>query len=75
MKKYQIIEIDIINRRLENSKNIDYKLYNEIDIEEALEFSDLIFDNNLDKVYFLIQYFKNFDYAYQPLIKAKKFTK
>lgn len=68
-------DLELINRRLEKSKNLDYKLYNEIDIEEALEFSDLIFDNNLDKVYFLIQYFKNFDYAYQPLIKAKKFTK
>lgn len=34
--------------------------YNEIYLNQALEFCDLIFDNNLDKIYFLRQYLKNF---------------
>ena len=35
-------------------------LYHEIDLESALEFVDLIFDNNLDKIYFLRQYLKDY---------------
>lgn len=34
---------------------------NEIVLKQALEFVDLIFDNDLDKFYFLRQYFKNFE--------------
>ncbi len=53
----------------------DIYLYDEIFLKDALEFVDLIFDNNLDKVYFLRQYFKCFDnnYDYLPASKAKKF--
>lgn len=59
-----------------NSEFLDYKIskLNErnnsseilshyICLEDALEFADLVFDNNLDKLYFLKQYFKNFDYV------------
>lgn len=59
-----------------NPKFLDYKLRqnqeklainniktNYIYLEDALEFADLVFDNNLDKLYFLKQYFKNFDYV------------
>ena len=73
-----------------NPKFLDYKinkvkerttssevLSKNICIEDALEFADLIFDNNLDKIYFLKQYFKNFYYVinkrYSQL--TKKITK
>lgn len=49
-------------------------LYNEVNLKEALEFVDLIFDNNLDKIYFLKQYLKDFqnNYGCKSAIKAKK---
>lgn len=52
---------EIINRRKNTNKDIIYNLayYNEIDIDMALEFADLIFTNNIDKIYFLRQYIKN----------------
>jgi len=52
-------------------------LYNEICLKQVLEFVDLIFDNNLDKVYFLRQYLKNFknNYGINGAIKAKKFIR
>jgi len=40
---------------------IDEKTPNEIYVRDALEFADLIFDNNLDKIYFLRQYLKSFE--------------
>lgn len=40
---------------------IQEKTPNEIYIDDAIEFADLIFDNNLDKVYFLRQYLKSFE--------------
>lgn len=45
-------------------------------LEDTLEFADLIFDNNLDKMYFLKQYFKNFDYTLsgRNSILSKKIT-
>ena len=56
---------DIIARRhdINNVLHIydNLELYNEIYIDQALEFSDLIFDNNLDKIYFLKQYIKSFE--------------
>ena len=33
--------------------------YNILDIDGALELVDLVFDNNLDKLYFLRQYLKD----------------
>lgn len=52
----------------------DSKLYGEIFLPEALEFSDMIFDNNLDKVYFLKQYLKNCDDSIEDTY-AQKFVK
>ena len=40
---------------------LEEKTPNEIYLNDALEFADLIFDNNLDKVYFLRQYLKSFE--------------
>lgn len=57
-------------------KKNDYR-FDLIYLEDALEFVDLIFDNNLDKMYFLRQYFKNFeiDLADKHGIPIKKITK
>lgn len=56
---------DRFNRDFLNSKMskifIDKKTSNEIYVNDALEFVDLIFDNNLDKIYFLRQYLKSFE--------------
>lgn len=52
--------------------NLDY--YKEVYLDEALELSDLIFTNNLDKIYFLRQYLKSLKVGNEKLEKAKKFT-
>ncbi len=54
---------EVINERIrkENPENYDLDSYNQIYLESALELADLIFDNNLDKIYFLRQYLKNFE--------------
>ena len=75
-----MIDNDFIDYKLKHrivSSNEDYYLYNEIHLQDALEFADMIFDNNLDKVYFLRQYFKSFEdnYGIKGGVKAKKFTK
>ena len=52
-------------------------IYNVIRLKKALEFVDLIFDNNLDKIYFLRQYLKDFQDGYnlKTMVRAKKFTR
>ncbi|MBR1679450.1 MAG: hypothetical protein IJ704_02280 [Bacilli bacterium] len=51
--------------------------YDLIKLQKALEFADLVFDNNLDIVYFLRQYFKDFEDTYQKeiFIKSKNFVR
>ena len=50
----------IFHRRKLNKYNYSYfSDYNKIHLDSALEFCDLVFNNNLDKVYFLRQYLKN----------------
>ena len=49
--------------------------YNKICIEQALELCDMIFTNNLDKIYFLRQYLKSFQVGEFDFVKAKKFIK
>ena len=55
----------------------DKTKYNEVNIEEALEFADLVFDNDLDKVYFLRQYIKNYEENFKTnkAVMAKRFVK
>ena len=49
--------------------------YNNIYIDQALEFCDLIFDNNLDKIYFLRQYLKDMRVVNDHMpVKSKQFT-
>lgn len=49
--------------------------YSRIYMEQAIELSDMIFDNNLDKVYFLRQYVKSGEVSNKPMVKSKKFTR
>ena len=67
---------DILNRRRMEVNGIlgDITKYSDIYIEQAIELCDMIFDNNLDKIYFLRQYLKSYEISNKPFIKAKRFT-
>ena len=54
---------DIVEaRHMVNAGNYDaLRWYDEVYLEQALELCDMLFDNNLDKVYFLKQYLKSFE--------------
>ena len=74
------VDLELINKRhselVENGIPNNLRAYNEtINLKQALEFCDLIFTNNLDKVYFLKQYLKSFKIRTEPYYKAKKFTR
>lgn len=74
------LDIDLINYKLENEvvdSEKQFYMYNEIRLKAVLEFVDLVFNNNLDKVYFLKQYLKGFsdNYKVYDLVTAKKFVK
>ena len=69
--------LELVENRI--SKNImnlsNYKYYRSIDIDGLLEFADLIFDNNLDKIYFLRQYLKDNMYTdNKVLVLSRNFT-
>ncbi len=70
---------DIVSKRMKlNGKKYynNLELYRETFLDQALELCDMVFDNNLDKGYFLRQYLKNFQvYADDEEIKAKRFIK
>lgn len=64
----------IINSEKIDEEFLDYKIktgaldkktysYNEINLKKALEFIDLIFESEIDKLYFLKQYIKDFQAA------------
>ena len=67
---------DILNRRKVHVEGIfsDLLAYSKIYLQQALELCDMIFDNNLDKIYFLRQYLKAFDVGDKPFVRAKRFT-
>ena len=67
---------DILDRRKINIINIvgNIDCYDYIYLEQALELSDMIFDNNLDKIYFLKQYLKGFEISSVKYQKAKRYT-
>ena len=52
----------------------DLYAYREVYLNQALELSDIIFNNNFDKIYFLKQYLKNFEVGNKTLVLAKKIT-
>ena len=71
------LDKDLILKRRRDT-NVYYSLdwYSEIFLDQALEFADLIFDNNLDKLYFLRQYLKDFNFSSSgEYAKCKKFTR
>lgn len=67
---------DIVDKRLLTDENtsLGLKYYSEIYLNQALELADLLFNNNLDKIYFLKQYLKSFETSNKPLKPAKTFT-
>ena len=78
--KSKIMDEDFLDYKLDKEfvpyENNEY-LYNEVNLKNALEFVDLVFDNNKDKIYFLRQYIKNFEenYGIKTAVMAKKFVK
>ena len=70
---------DIISERyrINSFKYDDLKWYNEIYLQQALELVDLLFNNNLDKIYFLKQYLKSFETCKtgNNYLKKQVFTK
>lgn len=67
---------DLITERhnLYLNKFANLKWYGEIFLDEALEFCDLIYDNNFDKIYFLRQYLKSMETS-NKYTKTKTMTK
>lgn len=57
----EFLEYKLENERVSSNNII---MYNVVCLKNALEFVDLIFDNNLDKAYFLKQYLKGFKDKY-----------
>lgn len=53
----------IDQRREANGETIPLDFYSEIYLQQALEFCDLIFTKNVDKLYFLRQYLKSYQIA------------
>lgn len=51
-----------------------YNDYSKFYIDLAIDFADIVFDNNLDKVYFLRQYLKDYPNVCTNYKKVKKFT-
>lgn len=78
--KKKEIEEEFLDDKLQQQFNCysqDKFLYNTIDLQNSLEFVDLVFDNNLDKIYFLKQYVKDFEECYdlKHTRNTKKLTK
>lgn len=76
--KSESFDRNFIVNKLKKEKPASIEGFNEINYEDPFILADLIFDNNLDKVYFLRQYYKDQipvpeDAEY--IVKAKKFTK
>ena len=71
------VDEELLNYKLRNEFNLNMGnlfLYNEVCLKQVLEFVDIIFDNNLDKVYFLRQYLKSFQTS-DKYESAKTFTR
>lgn len=64
-----------INKILEDEIPSNIRKYSYIYQNDALELADLIFDNNLDKIYFLRQYIKSGEVSNIPLTKSKSFVR
>ena len=78
--KNKVLDEEFLDYKLEHEYfpylENDY-LYDVMNLKNVLEFVDLVFDNNLDKIYFLRQYLKNFqdNYGLILAVKARGFVK
>lgn len=68
---------DIIEERknIIKDKYSSLEWYEEIYLQQALELCDMLFTNNLDKLYFLRQYLKSFEFSKKELDLSSPFTK
>lgn len=69
---------EVVNRRMQLNFSIfqnNEDDYSKIYLDQALELADLIFNNNLDKIYFLRQYIKLFEVDNTSFKKVKTFIK
>lgn len=70
---------DLIIRRMKQLVSEDIpnniRKYSRIYNEQAIELADLIFDKNLDKLYFLRQYIKDSKVSNMALVKSEPFTR
>lgn len=78
-KKHEV-DLEYLKYTLEHeriSSEKEFALYDVVNLKDALEFVDIVFDNNLDKVYFLRQYIKNFqeNRGSRIAVKAKRFVR
>ena len=78
--KNKVMDGDFLNYKLKEEYLLysqNKYIYDEVNLKNALEFVDLVFDNNLDKMYFLKQYLKGFqdNYGIKTAVKAKQFVK
>lgn len=75
-KEDKFIDMEKIRNNVLKKENIRLESYNKIYLQEAMNFSDIVFDNSLDKYYFLKQYLKNnkeIKYTVQEkMVKYKK---
>lgn len=62
-------------RNIDRDRYSSLKFYGEVYLQQALELCDMLFTNNLDKVYFLKQYLKSFEVGKKILSRTKPLTK
>ena len=74
IEKIKNIDIDELYYKYYDCFSISTNEYNKIYFKDAINFTDIVFDNLTDKIYFLSQYFKN-NQTSDKYIKAKKFIK
>lgn len=75
--KSRLMDEEFLDYKLQHefqSSEHDKYMYNEVSLKNVLEFVDLVFNNNLDKVNFLKQYLKNFqeNFGVKKAVLAKK---
>ena len=70
-------DLDIVLNRCAdlNASLMSLSKYKGVYLDQAIELSDLIFDNNLDKIYFLRQYLKSYEIGNSPLEEARHFVR
>ncbi len=78
--KNKIIDEDFLNYVIKHDFiefDENKERYRNVNLRSALEFVDLVFNNNLDKINFLTQYFKKFEnnYGFNRAVKSKRFIK